>query len=138
MRYLLFTAFLVLFFSPVIEPVMAQGSGSFCLRVDEKENCSYPSMDACNAVAMSSGGYCAENFRLYGSKGAKRYCLATRYGTSCIYNDRRRCINAAGARGEEGAACVDNYALSEAERRRLEEKGASDCDPTDFACQAGL
>ena len=138
MRYLLFTEFLILLLGPVMEPAIAQGGEPFCLRLDEKENCRYPSMDACNAVAMSGGGYCTENFRLYGNKGAKRYCLATRYGTSCVYNDRRRCINIAGQRGAEGAACVDNYALSETERRRLEEVGASDCDPSDFACQAGL
>jgi len=123
-----------------MEPVFAQGSGSggFCLRVDENENCAYASLDACNAAAMERGGYCAENFRLYGNSGAKLYCLATRYGTRCVYNDRKRCVNAAGARGEEGAACVDNYALTDVERRNLEESGAADCEPTDFACQAGL
>jgi hypothetical protein len=138
MRYFLLSLFLMIFLGPVAVPVLAQGSGAFCIKIDEKENCVYPSMETCTAVTMTLGGYCTENFRLYGNKGAKPYCLATRFGTSCTYNSRQRCVNAAGARGEEGAACVKNYALSDLERRQLEEAGVSDCDPTDFTCQAGL
>ena len=138
MRHIFVSVLAVALLASAATSVMAQGSGQFCLRIDQKENCSFPTMDACNSIALNQGGYCTENYRLYGNKGAKRYCLATRYGTSCIYNDRRRCVNAAGALGDEGAACVDNYALSERERLKLESQGASDCAETDFACQAGL
>lgn len=135
----LLTIFLSVFLLlPSAPSVMAQGGGNFCLKVDQKESCAYASAEACNSAASFTGGYCQENFRLYGNKGAKRYCLATRYGTRCIYNTRKRCVNAAGALAEQGAACVDNYTLTESQRRSLEIRGASDCDPTDFACQAGV
>ena len=132
---LFFAVFLLLPSSP---PVMAQGNGNFCLKIDQKERCAYASAAECNSAATFTGGYCQQNFRLLGNSGVKRYCLATRNGTSCIYNTRKRCINAAGALAEQGAACVDNFTLSEAQRRKLEIKGASDCGETDFACQAGV
>jgi hypothetical protein len=122
---------------PSAPSVMAQGSGNFCLKVDQNERCAYSSADECNAVARYRGGYCQENFRLYGNSGRKRYCLATSYGIRCIYNTRTGCVNAAGALGDQGAACVDNYTLTSAERRSRERQGASDCDATDFTCQAG-
>ena len=138
MKYILLIICSLVIIAPLYKPVFAAGSGGYCLRLDEKEFCRFPSMEECNDAASLQGGYCAENFRLYTSGGNKRYCLATRFGTRCNYNSRKRCVNAAGQKAAEGAACIDNYKLSGDERRRLETSGASDCGETDFACQSGF
>lgn len=138
MRYLLLLLYSLVILAPFSSSVFAQGGRAYCLRTDEKEACNFASMSACNSVALEKGGYCADNFRLYTSGGSKRYCLATRYGTRCDYNSRRRCVNEAGRMGEQGAACVDNYNLTGNERRKLEEEGASDCAEDDIECLIGI
>jgi hypothetical protein len=133
-KYLLLLLSSLAIILPFSANVSAQGSGGYCLRIDQKESCRFSSMEECNKTAAFTGGYCADNYRLYTSSGGKRYCLADRFGTRCIYNSRSRCVNAAGRKGAEGAACVDNYRLSDNERRKKQESGAADCEPTDFTC----
>jgi len=114
----------------------AQGDQPFCKVRDEKTTCRFRSMDECNASALRTGGYCRENYNLYGNKGNKLFCLANRYGLRCLYNNKTRCVNEAARWGGE-AACIENYMLSAARADALKQRGAGDCDAGDIGCQVG-
>ena len=101
----------------------AQGNGQVCLVRDENTTCNFPTMDKCNQAVMRMGGYCQENYRLYGNVGTRRYCVASRYGLDCRYRTRPQCVQRARRLGAD-SGCVENWLLSPDDRATQEEVDA--------------
>jgi len=125
---------LLLLLSPLVSFAQGQGSGAFCLVRDERTLCNYPTIERCHSVATANGGYCRENYTLYGNKGNSRFCIASKYGLRCSYATKLSCVRSPMAQSGEGA-CVENYMLTAKRLKEAEEE--VDCDPDDVSCQAG-
>jgi len=119
---------------PLLSFPQGSGSGAFCLVRDERTMCNYPTRERCDAVALANGGYCRENYTLYGNKGNRRFCIASRYGLKCIYASKQSCVRSRMAQQGEGA-CVENYMLTA--KRLAEAAEEVDCEAGDVSCQAG-
>jgi len=125
---------LVAVFFTAPEPAMAQGGGQYCWVLDEKTVCNFKTMQDCNGKAARGGGYCRDNYRLYGNAGVERWCLASKYGIRCVYRGKKQCVMDAAELADQGAACVENYDLTSKQKRLLEQAG----DPCQgFECEGG-
>jgi len=109
---------LILLAFPVLS--FAQGSAPICYVRDEDTVCRFQKMDACWELALKRGGFCRENYRLYGNRGDGRFCVASRYGMDCRYRSRIQCVQRARRIGAD-SGCVENWLLSPDERIKKEE-----------------
>lgn len=81
------------------------GRGNWCLVLDEVENCTFNTADACYAAAYDRGGYCKENARKSRVSGTLPWCVISESGRDCNYYIQETCVNQ--ARTAQGG-CVQN------------------------------
>jgi len=71
------------------------GRGSWCLVLDEIEECTFNTADDCYTSAYNNGGYCQQNARQSRVTGTTPWCVVSAAGRDCNYFSQQSCLTAA-------------------------------------------
>ena len=68
------------------------GRGSWCLVLDEIEECTFNTADDCYTSAYNNGGYCQQNARKSRVAGTTPWCVVSAAGRDCNYYSQQTCL----------------------------------------------